>query len=170
MVSFWYCTPSDRDTYLFKNVNNTLYGESLRPWFTFLEGQVHMIVYNVNNFNINLIIGTGVHVFKNHFMSTHLHQKFTLVTPQIHAPASWVGVYDGINHLNMYIKKQAAWKMPFLSFLNDLSLKQKKFVLQMCIIYRDGSRTPAASNMLLWQELTCSSRYICCQSSILDAA
>ena len=156
VVSFWYCTPSDRDTYLFKNVNNTLYGESLRPWFTFLEGQAHMIVYNVNNFNISSIIGTGVHVFKNQFMSTHLHQKLTLVTPQIHAPASWVSVYYGINHLDMYIKKQ--------------SLKQKKFVLQICIIYRDGSRTPAASNTLLWQELTGSSRCICCQSPILDAA
>ena len=135
-------------------------------WFTFLEGQAHVIVNNVNNFSISLIIGTGVHVFKNHFMSTHLQQKLALVTSQIHAPASWVSVYDGINHLDMYIKKQAAWKMPFLSFLNDISLKQKKFVLQMCIIYRDGSRTPAASNTLLWQELTGSSRYICCQKKL----
>ena len=82
-----------------------------------------MIVYNVNNFNISLIIGTGVHIFKNHFMSTHLHQKLALVTPKSHAPASWVSVYDGINHLDMHIKTQAAWKIPFFSFLNYLSLK-----------------------------------------------
>ena len=99
-------------------------------------------------------------------MSTHLQQKLALVTSQIHASASWVSVYDGINHLDMYIKEQAAWKMLFLSFLNDLSLKQNNFVLQMCIIYRDRSRTPAASNTLLWQELTGSSRHICCQKKL----
>ena len=49
-------------------------------WFTFLEGQAHVITYNVNNFNISLIVGTGVHVFENHFMSTHLHRKLVLVT------------------------------------------------------------------------------------------
>ena len=85
-------------------------------------------------------MGTGVHVFKNHFMSIHLHQKLAFV------------IYPQINRLDTYIKSSLwLWarclKNAFV--LNDLSLKQKKFVIQMSIIYRYRSTTPATTKILV---------------------
>ena len=70
VVSFWYCTPPDKNTYLLKNVNNALYGKSVRPSFSicfaYIFGRTsrHDSV-QCNNLNVSLIIGIGVHVFKN---------------------------------------------------------------------------------------------------------